>query len=360
MTQGISSSIVFAFAGQDPDGRQHTDFSTETLGGGLINHTFRVNVNGNEPFLLQQINRNVFPQPLDVQENYIRIWEYARKHANGVRLPAPLFTKDAASMYIDDHENHWRAFEFLQHTRSYPVAGTPAQAAETARTFAAFTASFGAFDAAQLKPVIPGFHDLALRYQQFETSLQHGNTARMKSTAAMIRALQERSRYRDLYTSIIHSADYPVRVMHHDAKIANILFGEADGQVICPVDFDTVMPGYFFSDLGDMIRSMASCVDENSTELETLCIRTDFYKAILDGYLSVMAAQFTETEKRNIHYAGIIMTYMQALRFLTDYLNNDIYYRISHPEHNHERALNQLTLLEKLESFLLDEYGFRA
>lgn len=358
MTQGISSSIVQAFAGTNTGSQ--SDFSAETLGGGLINHTFRIQVNGSAPFLLQQINRNVFPQPLDVQENYIRIWEYARTHSNGIRLPAPIFTSGQASMFIDDHENHWRAFEFLQQTRSFPVAETPEQAAATARTFALFTAAFSDFDASRLKPVIPGFHDLSWRYRQFEEALETGNKDRMARAVRQIEALKERVRYRDLYETIRDSGQYPVRVMHHDAKIANILFSEQNGQVVCPVDFDTVMPGHFFSDLGDMIRSMAACLDENSTDLTALCIRPEFYHAILEGYLPVMEQRFTDAEKKHIHYAGILMIYMQALRFLTDHLNNDRYYRITHPEHNFERALNQLTLLEQLESFLLDTYGFRA
>jgi thiamine kinase-like enzyme len=147
-------------------------------------------------------------------------------------------------------------------------------------------------------------------------------------------------------------------VMHHDAKIANILFSKKTGDVICPVDFDTVMPGYFFSDLGDMIRSMACSLDETSTDFENLTIRKEFYKAIVEGYLSVMKNQFTVSENKYIHYAGLLMIYMQALRYMTDYLNGDIYYKTNYAEQNFDRAKNQVILLKRLEEFFKDEYQF--
>ena len=155
------------------------------------------------------------------------------------------------------------------------------------------------------------------------------------------------------------SEEFEKRVMHHDAKISNILFSEETGQVICPVDFDTCMPGYFFSDLGDMIRSMACSEGENNTNYSEINIRKDFYEAILDGYMEVMQELLTDAEKKHIHYSGLLMIYMQALRFITDYLNGDLYYRTDYPEQNFDRAMNQLTLLQRLEEFLQTEYDFK-
>jgi Ser/Thr protein kinase RdoA (MazF antagonist) len=147
--------------------------------------------------------------------------------------------------------------------------------------------------------------------------------------------------------------------MHHDAKIANVLFSNKTGKVICAVDFDTVMPGYFFSDLGDMIRSMVCSEDENSLHFNKIKIRKVFYEAIVSGYLMKMGKQLTDAEKKHIHYAGLLMIYMQAFRFLTDYLNGDVYYKINYPEHNFERAKNQLTLLQRLEDFLAVHYHLK-
>ena len=129
--------------------------------------------------------------------------------------------------------------------------------------------------------------------------------------------------------------------------------------MICPVDFDTVMPGYYFSDLGDMIRSMVCGCDENSTVFVSIRVRKGFYETIVSGYLDVMKKYFTDSEKKYIHYARLLMIYMQALRFMADYLNGDIYYRIEYPEQNFDRAKNQLSLLQKLDEFLVKEHDFK-
>jgi Ser/Thr protein kinase RdoA (MazF antagonist) len=147
--------------------------------------------------------------------------------------------------------------------------------------------------------------------------------------------------------------------MHHDAKISNILFDEETGTVICPVDFDTCMPGYFYSDLGDLVRSMACSEGERSVNFSEIGINLEFYDAVISGYLEVMQGLLTEAEKKYIHYSGLLVIYMQALRFLTDYLKGDVYYQISYPEQNFDRAKNQLILLEKLEEMLSNHYNFR-
>ncbi len=220
---------------------------------------------------------------------------------------------------------------------------------------------FAQFDLAALKVVIPEFHNLSHRYKQFEEALQQNKAGRLDIAKEVVNALKARKRYKDFYDHITHSPEkFPVRVMHHDAKIANVLFSKETNKVICTVDFDTVMPGYYFSDLGDMIRSMACSEDENCTEPDRIEIRPEFYDAIVSGYTEVMQQHLTKEEKAHIHYAGILMIYMQALRFITDYLNGDIYYRIQYPTQNFDRAVNQLTLLQKLEDFLEDHYQFNA
>lgn len=148
--------------------------------------------------------------------------------------------------------------------------------------------------------------------------------------------------------------------MHHDAKISNVLFSNKTGKVVCLVDFDTVMPGYFFSDLGDMIRSMVCPEDETSTKFSNICIRKEFYEAIVTGYLDVIGKELTESEKKYIHYSGLLMIYMQSLRFLADYLNGDVYYQITYPDQNFDRAKNQLILLQRLEDFLGTNYQFKT
>lgn len=339
--------------------QEFSDFTITPLSGGLINHTYKVESPLSVPFLLQQINQKVFNNPADVQANYMNLWQYAEFEFTGLRLPSPKYYNKTSALFIDQHGQYWRAFEFIENSTSVAVASNPAQARAVAKTFAEFTAAFKEMNVNMLKTVIPDFHNLSVRYQQFKDSLNSELYERMAKALSMIDELEERERYKHFYELFAESQEFPKRVMHHDAKIGNVLFSKKTGKVICAVDFDTVMPGYFFSDLGDMIRSMVCSVDENSILLDKIKIRKTFYDSIISGYLMEMSNQLTDSEKKHIHHAGLLMIYMQALRFLTDYLNGDVYYKTNYPEHNFDRAKNQLTLLQSLEAFLQKHYNYK-
>ena len=365
MAQPNYKQAVLVFGNYHPDLPSYDlkidEFSVIPLTGGLINHTYKVESKVWPPFLLQQINQNVFTNPEAVQENYIHLSEYAEFEFTGLKLPWPYYYESMKSLYLDKDGNYWRAFEFIEDGKMLGIAEKTSQAKATAKAFAKFTAAFNEFNVDLLKAVIPDFHNLSFRYKQFEDSLNGEHYERMDKAIPLVNELKKRERYKHFYEIITESPEtFPQRVMHHDAKIANILFSKTSGKVICPVDLDTAMPGYFFSDLGDMIRSMACSLDETSTDFENIIIRKEFYKVIVEGYLSVMENQFSESEKKYIHYSGLLMIYMQALRYLTDYLNGDIYYKINYPEQNFSRAKNQLVLLKKLEEFLEKEFYFAA
>ena len=358
MNQQIPSEVLEAFTTYEPALPDHSagQINVEVIQGGLINRSYKISCQLKADFFLQQINKDVFEQPEQVQENYIYLWQYAEFEFTGLRLPSPKYCGKMKTLFVDKSNNYWRAFEFIDDSKILNVAAKPAQAKATAKAFAKFTAAFDGMNIHQLKIVIPGFHNLSLRYQQFEEALKGERYERMAKALPLIEELKARERYKHFYEIIIVSGEFPQRVMHHDAKIANILFHKKTGKVICPVDYDTVMPGYFFSDVGDMIRSMAGSEDESSTNFTNIYIRKDFYEAIIAGYLEIMEKHFTDSEKKYIHHAGLMMIYMQALRFATDYLDGDIYYHTAYPEQNFDRATNQLVLLQKLEEFLFQEY----
>jgi thiamine kinase-like enzyme len=333
-------------------------FTAEPITTGLINQSWKITCQQTgELFLLQQINTTIFPEPERLQHNYELLWKHIRETTLSFTIPAPKYFAGDMALFIDSDNKCWRVFEFVQDAVTLDTIENPGQAKTVAATFAAFTAGFASFDAKQLHPTIHRFHDLSYRFDQFKESLHSQCYERLHQSTALIEELKKRERYSSFYDIIADSGEFPLRVMHHDAKISNILFDNT-GRVICPVDLDTTMPGYFFSDLGDMIRSMVANQDEKDKELDKLHIRREFYEAILDGYLSVLENQLTEAEKKYIHFAGLAMICMQALRFLTDYLNGDIYYRIDYPEQNYVRAKNQLMLLQRLEEFLEQQYGF--
>lgn len=337
------------------------EFIVKPVGTGLINQSFKVtSKNTGDSFLLQEINQRVFPQPGKVQHNYEILWKYLQSEEIFFFIPEPKYFPGDTTLFCDSKNHYWRVFEFINGTKTLDVAEKISEAKAAAESFAEFTASFSSFDTDRLAITIPDFHNLSFRFNQFKESLHTHNYGRLQKAADIISELKERERYANFFDVITESEEFPKRVMHHDAKISNVLFDEESNEVICPIDFDTVMPGYFFSDIGDMIRSMACSHNETSTDFDSIHIRPDFYKAILEGYLGIMDKDLTASENKYIHYAGIVMIYMQSLRFLTDHLNGDTYYRTAYEEQNFDRAMNQLALLKRLEEFLLKEYDFKV
>ena len=221
------------------------------------------------------------------------------------------------------------------------------QAYEAAKQFGRFTNLLSAFPVDKLKITLPDFHNLPLRYAQFETAIKDGNKERIKQSAAMISFLKEQHEIVTISEQISTNTDFKKRVTHHDSKISNVLFDEND-KGLCVIDLDTVMPGYFISDFGDMMRTYLSPVSEEEKDLSKIEIRDEYFKAIADGYLSEMGNELSAVEKKYLVYAGKFMIYMQALRFLTDHLNNDVYYGAKYEGHNFIRANNQAALLKKI------------
>jgi thiamine kinase-like enzyme len=345
----------------DAYGNPFHEFVVEPITGGLINQSYKVTskVSGGS-FLLQQINTRIFSEPEKLQTNYDHLWKYLEEEEINFRMPEPKLFPGDNTLFSDSHENYWRVFEYMDGTRTLEAAENEAQARAVAETFAGFTASFENYDTENMYIPIPGFHNLSLRFRQFQESLKHADFEKLLKAAPLVNELRERERYANLYDVLTESEEFHQRVMHHDAKISNVLFDEDSDIIICPVDFDTVMPGYIFSDLGDMIRSMTASVSENSNNTDGLEIRKEYYEAIVDGYLDILGDQFTSPEKKYIHFSGLVMIYMQALRFLTDYLKGNIYYQTSYPDQNLDRAINQSMALKKLEEFLADTYQFKV
>jgi Ser/Thr protein kinase RdoA (MazF antagonist) len=210
-----------------------------------------------------------------------------------------------------------------------------------------FTKLLGGLDVSRLKITLPEFHNLSLRYQQFEKALLNGNPERIYESAESIRIIRENRNIVTVYESIMRNPEFRLRAIHHDTKISNVLFNEND-RGICVIDLDTLMPGSFISDLGDMLRTYVSPVSEEEADFSKIKFREEYFDAIIDGYLGELRDELTDTEKEHVVYAGKFMIYMQAIRFLTDHLNNDSYYGARYEGHNFLRANNQLTLLHKL------------
>ncbi|MGC4103986.1 phosphotransferase enzyme family protein [Ferruginibacter sp.] len=317
----------------------------EPFGSGLINHTWTV-TNGAEKFILQRINDNIFKQPALIEANIRQVVDYLKINHPAYLFAAPLQTPGGRQM-VQTPEGYFRLFPFIKASHTIDVVANTQQAYEAAKQFGAFTKKLSGFNVSELQVTLPQFHDLSLRYRQYEHALANGDIARIETSSAMINAIESHKNIVDQFEKIRQDAAFKLRVTHHDTKISNVLFDEHN-KGLCVIDLDTIMPGYFISDVGDMLRTYLSPASEEEKDIAKISIRKDIFKAIQEGYLSQMENELTEKEKQYFVYAGQFMTYMQALRFFTDYLNDDVYYGSKYSGHNYVRAQNQLALLEQL------------
>ena len=320
--------------------------SIKPFGSGLINNTWLISNEGTD-FILQRINQNVFKNPVDIATNIHLICDHFKGNHPGYLFPCPRKTLPGDEMLFINDEGYFRIFPFIKNSHTTDVVNSSSQAHEAAKQFGRFTNLLSGFSVNKLKITISDFHNLPLRYSQFESAIRQGNKARIKEAAATINFLKEQHEIANISEQISKDAGFKKRVTHHDSKISNVLFDEND-HGLCVIDLDTVMPGYFISDFGDMMRTYLSPVSEEEKDFTKIEIREDYFKAIADGYLSEMGNELSPIEKEHLVYAGKFMTYMQALRFLTDHLNNDIYYGSKYEWHNFIRANNQVVLLKKI------------
>jgi len=315
------------------------------FGSGLINDTWDVR-NGSSHYILQRINHNIFKHPESIAANNRSIANYLAMHDAEYLFVSPLITVTGNEMVVND-EGYYRLFPFVKGSHTIDVVGNIQQAYEAAKQFGAFTSKLAGFKAEDLQITLPDFHNLSLRYQQFDNAITNGNAARIANATSIIELLKKHQNIATEFEQIKNNPDFKIRVTHHDTKISNVLFA-ANDKGLCVIDLDTVMPGYFISDVGDMMRTYLSPVSEEETDLSKITVRIEFLHAIINGYSSQMNNILTEAEKNAFIYAGKFMIYMQALRFLTDHLNNDAYYGAKYQGQNFNRAVNQLVLLEKL------------
>lgn len=314
-----------------------------TFGNGLIHKTYILSKDNSPTFILQQVNTNVFKWPDAIENNLQLLKVYLDQSHVDFLLPLPLQNLEGSlhTFVIDDV---YRLTKYVAGSHAIDTCLQPEQAYEAAFQFGQFTSSFAGLNISRLKATIPDFHNLSFRWRQFEQTLANGNPTRIQYASQAIKTIIDNKSIVTKYEHICNSDQFKQRVTHHDTKISNVLFGQNE-KGICVIDLDTVMGGLHISDLGDMFRTYLSPGNEEETDLEKVFVRSSFYTAIVDGYLEKMSDQLTADEKAMIPFAGEFLIYMQALRFLTDFLNDDIYYGISYEMNNFNRTINQLHLL---------------
>ena len=335
--------------------------TVQQIGSGHINRTYLLSTLTDEKYILQNINVSIFKNPNAIATNIKAVANELRQLNPEYLFPAPIATLNGDLMFNNKGE-YWRLLPFVSNTIALESLSLPKQAYEAAKQFGKLSRLLTNFDASRLTPTIPGFHNLSWRYEQFSEALNQTSTTLKGKAQHEIEVALRHHFIVDYYHSYENRKDLPNRVMHHDTKISNVLLDEVDYHGVCVIDLDTLMPGKFISDLGDMMRTYLCAFSENEKDLEKIKIRIPYFKATIEGYLSEMGRILTETEKELILFAGKYIIYMQALRFLTDYLNGSIYYPIHYADQNLDRAKNQFKLLseifenEKILQDIIEEY----
>ncbi len=327
-------------------GFDESEFSVKSFGNGLINHSWKIIYSGKE-FLLQKINQQVFKRPLEILENCRLLELYFKKNHPGYLFVAPLPTLSKFNYAFDNEKNVYRLFPFIKNSHSFDAVSDPQLAFEAAKQFGMFTRLLSAFDPAGLHTPLPDFHNLPLRYQSYQEALENAGSLRIEQSQQVISYVQEQRSIVEAFEKTRENKSFAERVIHHDAKINNVLFDVGTNKALCLIDLDTVMTGYYISDVGDMLRTYLSPASEEESDFNNIQIREEYFYAIVRGYLGEMQPVLSKKEVQQFVYAGKFAIYMQVLRFITDYLNNDQYYQIRYPGQNLVRANNQVVLLKR-------------
>jgi Ser/Thr protein kinase RdoA (MazF antagonist) len=326
--------------------------SAEPFGSGHINDTYRVVLaNGGAPrrYILQRLNHAIFPNPLAVMENFQRVTAHLAQKFSGQpdaarRALTLIPARDGKSFCRDAAGNFWRMFPFIERTRTVDVVESPAQAFATAQTFGQFQKMLADLPAPRLHETIPDFHHTPKRFAALENSVATDACNRAASAKPEIKfALRHQAICR-----VLLDAQLPERVTHNDTKINNVLLDDATGAGVCVIDLDTVMPGLALYDFGDLVRSAANAARENERDLAKVEMSFPIFEALLRGWFSGAGEFLTPAEKNLLPVAGQVIAFELGLRFLTDFLAGDTYFKVQRAGENLDRCRAQFKLFESI------------
>jgi Ser/Thr protein kinase RdoA (MazF antagonist) len=322
-----------------------TPVSAAEYGSGHINDTYRISVQelGHPGYLIQRINHSVFPAVENLMENIAMVTSHIREKMEFQELVPSLVETHQGLLFHKEEGSYWRVSEFVDGVQSFDMPENDEQVYQGAHLFGKFLRALSDFPADRLHLTIPDFHSIKLRVTQFEESLKNADSDRLVAAIEWIERVQLNASAFIKLEEEVTSGDLPLRVTHNDTKFNNVLLGE-DGQSGCVIDLDTVMPGYAFFDVGDGLRSVGALANEDESELSKIELNTVNIEAFLAGYLDATTDILTPKEKTLLPQSAAYMAFIQGVRFLTDYLNGDVYFKTDFADHNLIRAKNQLTL----------------
>jgi Ser/Thr protein kinase RdoA (MazF antagonist) len=324
------------------------------LGSGHINDTYLATWESG-PLVHQRINHLIFKNPFQVMENIQRVTEHQRRklaERPGRQALTCLPTRDGGLLFIDAAGHYWRSYAFLQGARSYDVVEAPRQAFIAARAFGDFQQTLADLPDPRLHETIPHFHDTPGRLDNLERAVAADSERRAAACAEEIRfAVGHRAEARRLL-DLCAAGRIPERITHNDTKLNNVMLDEQTGEDVCVIDLDTVMPGLAVYDFGDMVRTATMPVKEDERDLSKVLMQWPMFEALARGYLGSAGAFLNADERAQLAFSGWLMTFEVGVRFLTDHLTGDTYFRISREGHNLDRARAQFALARDIERHL--------
>ena len=343
-------NALFTIAGHFVDPK--TIQTIEPLGNGLINDTYKIMVGGQPKYVLQRINNAVFTDVDMLQSNIEAVTHHIRQkyESQGIkdinRRVLHFLEADTGKTYLCKDGKYWRVMDFIADSHTYEAV-TPEYAYFAGRSFGDFESLLTDLEE-PIGEIIPDFHNIEFRLQQLEDAVAADPIGQMREVEVqkLVAKVREASEWMCLGEILYSQGKLPKRICHCDTKVNNMLF-DKEGDVLCIIDLDTIMPSFVFSDFGDFLRSAANTGAEDDPDLDNIHFNMEIFKSFTEGYLEGTKSFLLPIEKENLPYAATLFPYMQAVRFLTDYINGNTYYKIQYPTHNLVRTRAQWKLYEE-------------
>ena len=333
--------------------------SQTPYGNGHINNTFLLTYKTSDAqrkrVILQEMNKEVFHNPKELMENIIGVTSFLRdkiiEHGgNPERETLQVLPTDRkADYFVDSRGEFWRAYGFIEGATCYEQVESKEDFYQSALAFGNFQHLLADYPADTLHETIPGFHDTRKRFNNFKRAVESDVMGRAETVRKEIEFVLDREEYADIFGDMLAKKELPLRVTHNDTKLNNIMIDDETRKGICVIDLDTVMPGLAMNDFGDSIRFGANTAEEDEMDLTKVSCDLELFELYTKGFLEGCKGSLTETEVRMLPMGAMVMTYECGMRFLTDYLEGDYYFRIHREHHNLDRARTQFKLIEDME-----------
>ncbi len=331
--------------------------SASPYGSGHINDTYAAlcsQAGRQVRYIFQRINHNIFKNPAALMENVARVTEHCRGKLSADDEDASrktltlVKTRENADYFVDGEGYYWRCYLFIENAITFDVPKTEQQIYQGAKAFGKFQAMVWDLGGKPLNETIPDFHNGQKRYLTFLDAVKADKCNRAAGAKREIEKINEFSHIFDVLPALVASGAIPMRITHNDTKINNVMIDDKSGEGICVIDLDTVMPGLALYDFGDMVRTTASPTAEDETNLELVGLQIPRFEAVLKGYLAAAGGFLNPAEKENLILSGKMITLMIGVRFLTDHLSGDTYFKIHRTNHNLDRCRTQIKLVESI------------